>query len=656
MEWIVSKGKKELKIQLKKPDVLFESWKIQYIYSVNDDTIHTIQSLPVTALGKKKITCISSDDNLRLTVVFSDEGDYISIKYTIDNLSERDIVLDKIITTIGKFTIPKTENYRLFKNGYQSWSLTRSYSLKEKEISSWLTCMNILQDNTRNLPQGKTGSFHSTMFTAIGSDTTSFCVIGQGKSFNQYVYINTYSKDKIIKIDIIHDFCNMMVSPASKLRADLLYIITHKSIHDAFERFFMLIKPQITMRKKIPRGWCSWYYYYTKIDEKSIYQNLDSLMSKGKRFDVFQIDDGYQTAVGDWLSINNSFPGGLAPIAQKIRTMGMVPGIWLAPFVASRKSKLYQHHPEWFLHNEDGKPVVAGWNPNWDLFGYFYALDTTHPEFQEYIKGVINTFVNEWGFGYLKLDFVYAASLCGKAFDMSISSAQRLKLGYSLIRDIAGDKVFILGCGAPLSASIGYVDGMRIGPDVAPYWMAKYRYYLTRDPHALCTKFAIRSILNRSQMHRNLWVNDPDCVMLRQTETKLTKEERMTLINAVIITGGMYFISDNLALLRSEDWKLIDIIDELVQVCYTGKPYPVDIMEHELPEIIYNSAGYIAFFNFSNKSRKSIVQLNGLLKKVITPNIKLIDVWGKRDIYVYSDHIDLGELNEHESVLCKIVK
>ncbi len=173
--------------------------------------------------------------------------------------------------------------------------------------------------------------------------------------------------------------------------------------------------------EKYLRVRCSWYYYYTKVDEKSIYHNLNVLRSKGRRFDVFQIDDGYQTAIGDWLSINNKFPSGLAPIARKIRTMGMVPGIWLAPFIASRKSMLYQNHPDWFLHDSDGKPVVAGWNPNWDIFGYFYALDTTHPEYQEYIKGVINTFVHEWGFGYLKLDFVYAASLCGKAYDMTFN-------------------------------------------------------------------------------------------------------------------------------------------------------------------------------------------------------------------------------------------
>ena len=656
MELVVGKNKKELKIQLKKPDILFDSWKIGYNYCIHNNHVNKIQPLPITALGKKKITCISGDSNIRITVVFSDEPDSLLIKYTIDNLTDSNIELEKITTTISHLSFAKSDNYQFFKNGYQSWSLTRVYSFDEKEMVSWLRCMNILQDNPRNLPSGEAGCFNSTMFAAISSSNDTYCCIGQGKPFNQYVYINAKkSLPDTIALDIIHDFCNMVVNPSAKLRTDLIYIITGKNANEVFERYCNNIKPSISIRKKVPRGWCSWYYYYTKVSEKNIYDNLELLMSKGKRFDIFLLDDGYQTAVGDWLSFNNKFPGGLSAFSRKIRTMGMVPGIWLAPFIASKKSLLFQEHPDWFLHDEHDEPIQAGWNPNWDIFNYFYACDTTHPKFQDYVKGVINTFVHELGFGYLKLDFVYAASLCGKAHDMNISSAQRLKLGYSLIRDVAGEKVFILGCGSPLSPAIGYVDGMRIGPDVAPYWMAPYRYYITRDPHALCTKFAIRSILNRAQLHKNLWLNDPDCIMLRQKETKLTIEERMSLINAVIITGGMYFISDDLALLNNIDWKLIDTIDELVQTCHTGKTYPVDIMESKIPEIIYNTSGYVAFFNFADRPRKKIVQLKGLLKKVILPANRLVDIWGNRDIYVYSDHIDLGELKPHESLLCKIM-
>jgi len=39
----------------------------------------------------------------------------------------------------------------------------------------------------------------------------------------------------------------------------------------------------------------------------------------------------------------------------------------------------------------------------------------------------------------------------------------------------------------------------------------------------------------------------------------------------------------------------------------------------------------------------------------MTPSSKLVDVWGNREIYMYIDHLDLGELKPHESILCRIM-
>src|SRR5690606_21456252 len=45
-------------------------------------------------------------------------------------------------------------------------------------------------------------------------------------------------------------------------------------------------------------GWCSWYHYFHDITEAAL---LDNLGRAGDwPFDVFQLDDGYQSAIGDW--------------------------------------------------------------------------------------------------------------------------------------------------------------------------------------------------------------------------------------------------------------------------------------------------------------------------------------------------------------------
>ncbi|MBM4431460.1 MAG: hypothetical protein FJ026_14115 [Chloroflexi bacterium] len=198
------------------------------------------------------------------------------------------------------------------------------------------------------------------------------------------------------------------------------------------------------------------------------------------------------------------------------------------------------------------------------------------------------------------------------------------------------------------------VDALRIGPDVAPYWFAKYRYGLMRDPHALCTTFAIRSALNRCQMHRRLWVNDPDCLLLRDTETKLTPDERLSLVHAVIITGGMYVISDRLSRLPDAMWQWMDRIEELVQVCDGGRPWALDYMERETPEAVYNSVGYLAVFNFQERAVQKQVPLGRYLHGVVGPSACWQDVWSGEQFACQDGLLDVGLLRPHASRLLRL--
>ncbi|NMB65910.1 MAG: hypothetical protein GYA16_13680, partial [Spirochaetes bacterium] len=92
----------------------------------------------------------------------------------------------------------------------------------------------------------------------------------------------------------------------------------------------------------------------------------------------------------------------------------------------------------------------------------------------------------------------------------------------------------------------GYVDAMRIGPDVAPQWGRTFFDKLFNSDSGISTRSAICSSIYRSFMHNRFWVNDPDCLMIRQHKTKLNPEERQTLYNVITALGGMLVISDRL--------------------------------------------------------------------------------------------------------------
>ena len=170
-----------------------------------------------------------------------------------------------------------------------------------------------------------------------------------------------------------------------------------------------------------------------------------------------------------------NFPSGLKKLASEIRDAGFIAGIWTAPFFAARDSLLMREHGDWFIkHRETGEPLRAGYNPNWTTSDdkYAYALDPSHPEFAAHLERLFRKIVEDFGYDYLKLDFLYAAAAEGIRHDPAMTRAETLRRGLEAIRRGAGERTFILGCGCPLGAAVGIVDGMRIGPDVAPYWGA----------------------------------------------------------------------------------------------------------------------------------------------------------------------------------------
>jgi alpha-galactosidase len=277
--------------------------------------------------------------------------------------------------------------------------------------------------------------------------------------------------------------------------------------------------------------------------------------------EVVQLDDGYQAALGDWDRTNANFPSGLKKLAHEIRNAGFIAGIWTAPFFAARDSQLMREHGDWFIkHRENGEPLRAGYNPNWTTSDdkYAYALDPSHPEFGAHLERLFRKLVEDFGYEYLKLDFLYAAAAEGVRYDPAMTRAQSLRRGLAAIRMGAGERTFILGCGCPLGTAVGIVDGMRIGPDVAPHWGGSSG--AAGEPG---TALAIDAILARSFMHRRLWLNDPDCLMLRSKETSLSNDEREALAWSIAATGGMLLISDDMQLL---DMKTANLFQEVARL------------------------------------------------------------------------------------------
>jgi alpha-galactosidase len=77
--------------------------------------------------------------------------------------------------------------------------------------------------------------------------------------------------------------------------------------------------------------------------------------------------------------------------------------------IAPAGSRLFREHDDWLLRDDEGSFVSAGYSWGKKLF----ALDTTHPQVQEWLIGLMKKALR-WGYGYVKLDYLYAGAPPGK--------------------------------------------------------------------------------------------------------------------------------------------------------------------------------------------------------------------------------------------------
>jgi len=286
-----------------------------------------------------------------------------------------------------------------------------------------------------------------------------------------------------------------------------------------------------------PVGWSSWYQYFANLQWEDIEKNL-RLAREVYPFAVFQVDDGFEKDIGDWLTAKDGFRP-LPELARLISGQGFAAGIWTAPFSAAETSELFQKHPDWMVQ-EDGAPKEC--YRNWGK--KIYALDTTRPDVKEWLREIFSA-LRRMGFSYFKVDFLFAAAMPGERVQKG-TPIQAYREGMKAIREAVGDG-FILGCGAPLLPSAGFVEGMRVSEDTALHWDARRGAF--QGPNAY---YALKNSIMRSFLHRRLWLNDPDCLLLRNRDISLTPNERELYALAAGALDNMIFESDDLALVDNQ--------------------------------------------------------------------------------------------------------
>lgn len=495
----------------------------------------------------------------------------------------------KLIESVIKKNIKIDKNTKLFFNGYQSWTDTKEFlkSEKEKNILKPALRRKVVKSfgldkygdsNFYNYKSNKKHGYDFFYYRNDINDTNSLVLYNLNSS-NAYLIFEYVKPDTL---NLISDI------KGKELENSQEYIVYSYKEFDSFELGLKEFGKDFNHEGKKIFGYTSWYDTYQNINEEMI---LDKLEHADKRFNLFQIDDGYETHVGDWMSIDKSkFKLGLKPIVDKIHEKNMLAGIWLAPFAAEEESELFKNHKDWFLKDQNNEFIKAGCNWNG-----FYALNLSKEEVKKYIKDSLEYYSN-LGFDFFKLDFVYAASI---NVPKGYTRSEWQNYTYSFLRNILKDKL-ILGCGANLFNSYNNFDYLRVGCDVSFDFDDKpYMRLLHRERNS--TKNTILNTIYRSIFDNHLFLNDSDVFLLRDTNTTMSFETRKTLIKINSLASSVLMTSDDIA---SYDEAKQKVLEEALDAFY-NKPEVKYIRNGNFIDFEVNKGGLIQKFRYS--IRKGII-------------------------------------------------
>jgi NPCBM/NEW2 domain/Melibiase/Alpha galactosidase C-terminal beta sandwich domain len=367
-----------------------------------------------------------------------------------------------------------------------------------------------------------------------------------------------------------------------------------------------------------PSGWCSWYYYYQEINEEEVKRVArwvsENLKDYGARY--IQIDDGWQgTGHGlgenrDWTTIDKRFPGGMDGLARYIKSLGLLPGIWLAPHGQSNEA-VVKNHPGVFLLKPDGTSAASTWEGK-------FLVDPSTPETQAYLKKLFRTLAG-WGYEYFKIDgqpivireFRNKKSFMRNARD---DTDELYRETLASIREAIGPDRYLLGCWVIPLEGAGLMDGSRIGADVLPNWDG--------------FKFAMRATMEYYFLHNVVWYADPDVLVVR---SPLPVEQARAWATLQGLTGQALLTSDRLMDLTGERAELLRRVYPAVDI------RPLDLFKNERSKRVWdlkvNHLGrnydVLGLFNFDEgKSSPLSVSWKDLGLPEDRP-IQVFDFWNK---------------------------
>ena len=437
------------------------------------------------------------------------------------------------------------------------------------------------------------------------------------------------------------DFGHYQVKPGASRPTDVLLIGYFDDARAGLESYASGVAAHYDIKLKPKPGvYCTWYHSGAS-DENKIAQNTEYAEKNLKPFglDVMQIDDKWQAILPKgfkhegkikktgpikvFVDTNPNYAKGMAHTAQKIRSHGMVAGIWFMPFAGNFRNPYFD--PDIFAKYPDGSAFHdARWSGT--------CIDMTHPKAQAFVHERVKR-IYDWGYRYFKIDGMHTGMPSynvyvntgytnkdygiAKLHDPYSTYIQAYRKGLTII-DEAGPEAFVLGCNVSqnmrcMGPAFGLIDAMRIGPDNGG---------AGRGSWGAVTKGAWHGS-NLYFLNGRIWHNDPDPVYVRPSNPLACAR---WMCSWLAVSGAMHTSSEQY------DGLPADRLD-LLKRCLPGHDLParpIDLFETDKPRIwlVRNDRmSLIGLFNWTQKEADEIVYDMGKLGLDKSTTYVAFDFW-----------------------------
>jgi hypothetical protein len=404
---------------------------------------------------------------------------------------------------------------------------------------------------------------------------------------------------------------------------------------EAFANENTLQVPKLTWTNGVPFGWNSWGVIQTGINYTDA-TNASAFIKKNLQGNGFN-DNGvvYVNLDSYWDNLNGAQ---LQAFVNYCHANGQKAGVYWAPFVwwgtTDHAASSYVEgssftYSQALLHNSTG-----GFETNDGAL----AMDPTHPATQERVNYYIDEFTN-WGFDYIKLDFLSHGALEGVHFNPNITTGiQAFNLGMQYVFNQIRGTMFISESIAPIFP-YQYAHARRIACDA-------YTSYISN------TAYTLNSVSYGWWIGGLYAFNDPD-IMVFQGPT--TNENQSRLICGAIT--GIFLDGDSFTNAASQTIAQSTLtnsaINAVARLGRTFEPVEGNTGTNASPAFVVQQGAtwYLAVFNYGAGPLATNVNLG---RVGITGVGAAVDLWNGSVLPVTGTNLAVS-LNADQARLFKLV-